>query len=105
MKRSASVEQRELQWQERLAHQARSGQSIAAYCRDHGIAVQTFYWWRAKLGDGRRQPSRSTPRQRTTAPFIDLGALAPAEDTRGMADNFNIRLELPGGIMLTIARR
>jgi hypothetical protein len=80
--------------------------SIAAYCRAHGIAVQTFYWWRTKLGNGRRQPARSTPRQRTVAPFIDLGALSMAKDTRGMGDDgFNIRLELPGGMVLIIARR
>jgi hypothetical protein len=39
------------------------------------------------------------------APFIDLGALgAPAGQTHHIAAGFDIRLDLPGGIVLTIAR-
>ncbi len=31
-----------------LAEQSSSGQSIAVYCRSHGINTGTFYAWRAK---------------------------------------------------------
>lgn len=30
--------------------QARSGQSIAAFCREKGIAAPTFHYWRRRFG-------------------------------------------------------
>jgi len=88
--------------------QEQSGQGVAAFCKSEGIPAQTFYWWRARLGkDGSTKPAQ---RRRDAAPFIDLGALAaPVDDapanTPGIGGGFDLRLDLPGGIVLTIARR
>jgi hypothetical protein len=104
MKRSTNVQHRQAQWRDRLVRQEQSGQSVAAFCKSEGIAAQTFYWWRAKLDNG-RPAAESAPRLREAAPFIDLGALAAsAGQVQDMADGFSIRLDLPGGIVLTIAR-
>ena len=104
MKRSTSVQHRQAQWRERLARQEQSGQSVAAFCKSEGIAAQTFYWWRSRLGNSR--PAESAPRPRDAAPFIDLGALMPpADEVADIGAGFELRLALPGGIVLTIARR
>lgn len=96
MKRSSNAGQRELQWRERIANQAKSGQGIAAWCRDQGVAVQSFYWWKSRLA----KPAPSLPKTKH-APFIDLGALRETAPTAGL----EIRLDLGSGMMLTIAKR
>lgn len=108
MKRSTSDQHRQAQWRERVARQAQSNLNVAAFCKNEGISAQTFYWWRARLGKG--EATKPAQRRRDTAPFIDLGALAtpvdegPA-DSPDVAAGFDLRLDLPGGIVLTIARR
>ena len=104
MKRSTSDQHRQAQWRERVAGQAQSGQSVAAFCKSEGIPPQTFYAWRARLRKG--ATAKPAQCQRDTAPFIDLGALAtPVGEASGVAASFDLRLDLPGGIVLTIVRR
>lgn len=86
------------QWRERVAQQAASGKSVTAFCQEHGIATQTFYWWRNRLA---RQESGAAPRPAAAFPFLDLGAMPAATQGDG---SLSIRLDLPGGITLTIAR-
>lgn len=90
--------QRAEQWRERIAQQAGSGKSVAAFCQEQGIAPQTFYWWRNRLTG---QEAGAAPRPATAAPFLDLGAMPAAAAHAG---SLSIRLDLPGGITLTIAR-
>ena len=99
MKRTSNAGQRELQWRERVADQANSGQSIASYCREQGIAVQSFYWWRTRLG--KTLSSKPVQRAHRETPFIDLGMLAQADQARGL----DIRLDLGNGVVLSISRR
>lgn len=44
------------QWRERIAAQAGSGQSIAAYCREHGLRAWQFYEWKKRLAPGAESP-------------------------------------------------
>src|SRR5690349_14160660 len=37
-------------WRERVKAQQGSGQSIRAWCREHGCHEHAFYWWRCRLG-------------------------------------------------------
>ncbi len=37
------------QWRERISSQEQSGQSIAAYCREHGLRAWQFYEWKKRL--------------------------------------------------------
>jgi putative transposase len=36
-------------WRERIAEQQRSGLSIKQFCKEHGLAEHSFYFWRRKL--------------------------------------------------------
>ena len=103
MTRSTNKEHRQAQWRERIDRQAQSGQSVAAFCRSEGLAAPTFYWWRARLAKSIDVPFASAAMQqrREDAPFIDLGAIGSTDSSPG----FDIRLALPGGIVLTIAAR
>lgn len=92
-------DQSRAQWRERMARQAASGLSVAAFCKEQGLVTQTFYWWRARLARPDR-PMRDGKRE--TVPFIDLGAW---RETAASALDIDIRLDLGNGMVLTIARR
>lgn len=88
------------QWRERIAQQAASGKSVAAFCQEQGIATQTFYWWRNRLV--KREAGAVPPPARAAASsFLDLGTMPVATQGDG---SLSIRLDLPGGVTLTIAR-
>jgi len=42
------AERREF-WQQWIAKQAQSGQSVRAFCRERGIGEHSFYMWRQRL--------------------------------------------------------
>ena len=50
-------------WHQRLERFARSGLSIAAFCRREGVSQPSFYSWRRRLGEGspRFLPVRVVP--------------------------------------------
>ena len=105
MTRSMHKERRQAQWRERLERQAQSGQSVAAFCRSEGIAAPTFYGWYKRLAKNVDTPTASAATTaigaHESAPFIDLGTLGAAAPAAG----FDIRLALPGGIVLTLTAR
>ena len=37
-------------WEGLLAAQGRSGQSVAAFCREHKLCASHFFWWKKRLG-------------------------------------------------------
>lgn len=86
------------QWRERIAQQAASGKSVMTFCQEQGIATQTFYWWRNRLA---RRQAEAVTSMAGTPPFLDLGSMPAATQGDG---SLSIRLDLPGGITLTIAR-
>lgn len=48
--RNASPESKRRFWEHHLAECNRSGLSQAQYCRQNGISVKTFGYWKRKLG-------------------------------------------------------
>ena len=60
-------------WRERVMAQQANGQSIRAWCREHGCHEHAFYWWRARLG------LSPVARKRSARP---KGAVKPVEFTR-----------------------
>jgi hypothetical protein len=36
-------------WRDWIAKQAQSGLSVRAFCAQHGLKDQAFYWWRRQL--------------------------------------------------------
>jgi hypothetical protein len=104
--------QRESAWRDRLARFASSGQTVEAFCRNEAVSAATFYGWRTRL---RANDSGDVPRPAVApASFIDLGTVpgkrvreaAPIHD-RSMSTastGIEVRIDLGGGIVLTLAR-
>ena len=102
---------KEAAWRSRLQRHAQSSQSIAALCRDEAVSTASVNVWRAKLAvAGQHQANLSQP-----AAFIDLGAIkdavgvtpgahAPVSGTV-QTSGVEVRIDLGGGIVLTITRR
>lgn len=107
---------KEATWRNHLARHAASGKSIAAFCRDEAISQANFHVWRAKLANATNEPA-AAPTPAST--FIDLGAVSSAIVRRGpdpspapepirappTMPGLDIRIDLGGGVVLTIARR
>ena len=92
-------------WRQRLSRFAQSGQTVKTFCHQESVSACSFYHWRQRL----QQPTAPRDGGAESAAFVDLGAIT-ASGTRiesaaatGVA-NLTIRLDLPGGIVLTIAR-
>jgi hypothetical protein len=80
--RSAEMASKAATWAERIGAWQRSGQSQAAYCRDHGLKSGTFSYWL---------------RKRTVRAERKGGALVPVV-VRGMGCSIDV--VLPNGIRL-----
>lgn len=94
------IKRSESTWRELFARQAASGLSVLEFCRSEKINPGVFRRWRSVLnGDGSRAKAVKRPAATTrSAPFIDIGAMA-ADRPR-----FEVRLDLGGGMILSIGR-
>ena len=43
-------------WRGLVDRQSRSGQSVRAFCREHGLGESAFYFWRRQLASETRTP-------------------------------------------------
>ena len=47
-------------WEKLISEQGRSGQSVAAFCRERELGASHFYWWKKRLraagSEARRTP-------------------------------------------------
>lgn len=110
---SAVKLQKEMVWRERLARHAASGQSVIAFCRSEAVAEGTFYAWRTRLL-GRDADAAPTPPAIKASSFIDLGSVknlgvsdAPrrCDESPDVAPTgIEVRIDLGGGVVLTITR-
>ncbi len=99
-------------WRSRLTRYGAGTQSVAAFCRGEAVSTWSFYKWRTRLRglDARGVPARQAVP--APAPFIDLGAVAgPVTGTPGTGGaaaaapgHIAVRLDLGGGVVLTIVR-
>lgn len=100
-----SREEVESAWRQRLARFAQSAQTIEAFCRQERVSASSFYHWRQRLG----QAAAPCTSDDAAGPFLELGAVTAASPhikagvPAGMAD-LTIRFDLPGGMVVTIAR-
>jgi hypothetical protein len=102
---------KEMTWRDHLTRHAASGKSIAAFCRAEDISQANFYAWRTKLRGGVVGLTVAS----TDTAFIDLGAVSrPAADQditplptlRAVVNSsIELRIDLGGGLVLTITRR
>ena len=82
-----------------MAEFERSGSSAAAFCREKGLAYQTFLNWRRKC-DGGLALSRSARSEETEFVEVELPA-SDASPGRGTSDPA-VELILAGGSILRI---
>jgi hypothetical protein len=88
-------------WLKLFSRQSSSGLSVPEFCRREGINAGLFRRWRSTLKDSeteRRVTARTEPAVGVSAPFIDLG------DFRSGGPQFEVRLDLGSGVVLSIAR-
>lgn len=86
-------------WLKVFARQSSSGLSVPEFCRREGINASLFRRWRSTLKDSQiERGETSPPAVEVSAPFIDLG------DLRSGGPRFEVRLDLGGGMVLSIAR-
>jgi len=70
-------------WRGEIAGQARSGQSVRAYCRAHRLGEATFYHWRRELA--RRGPAAFVPVTVVGETGGPGGATGPAPSEAGVS--------------------
>jgi len=92
--KTAGVARRRTRSQKEKAHYLalfeRSGKPVSAFCREHGLCEQTFYYWRKRL-------------QRGAVPVVKTGFAQVAVAATGVSSNIivhlntGVLLELPVG--------
>ena len=94
---------KEVEWRQRLARFATSGQQIKSFCQAESVSEAVFYRWRKRLAAvGGVAP---------TAGFIDVGVMPPAPSVPSMTQGesasatLEVRLDLGHGLVLQIVRR
>ena len=78
-----------LTWRRRIAKQRRSHLSVADFCDEEGVSPKSFYAWRRRLREDDSGMSRS-------------GLFVPVELPAATAPAGGVRIELPGGAVLTL---
>jgi hypothetical protein len=99
MEQGKRIHRDEATWREIFARQAASGLLVSEFCRQEKINPGVFRRWRTALESAPDRPRRT--RQSSGAdrkpPFVDLGALTGSS-------RCEIRLELGGGVVLSVVR-
>lgn len=91
-------------WREIVSRQEQSGLTVTQFCEREGLMAASLYGWRGRLRQDAASekpsptPSSGTRVQKNTEEFIDLGAIGASRA------RFEVRLDLGGGMLLTLAR-
>lgn len=81
--------------------------SVRAFCDREGLNEASFYRWRARLRQDRAVvPAQATsPAPREAAGFFDLGGLLSPGGPAAAGGALELRLDLGGGVVLSLSRR
>jgi Transposase len=91
-------------WREIVSRQEQSGLTVTEFCEREGLKAASLYGWRGRLrqeATGQKVSPTISSRarvQKNSEEFIDLGAIGAS---RG---RFEVRLDLGGGVLLTLVR-
>ena len=94
---------KELEWRQRLARLAASGEQAKLFCQAELVSEASLYRWRAKLAGA----VDATP----AAGFIDVGVMTAAPEAQAVpkpasvGGALEVRLDLGHGMVLHIVRR
>lgn len=92
--------QKATEWRERFDRFRRAGTSVARFCRDEGLSVSSFYFWRRKLGQRRPSNREQFPRDANRQPR--QGSFVPVRVIGGGNSEGQVAAQLPGGTRLEI---
>jgi transposase-like protein len=100
MDQNRRIKRSEATWRELFARHASSGVSVLEFCRAEGVNPGVFRRWRSMLNGGGLPGAKPQARAAAKAvtPFIDIGAVGAG------SSRMEVRLELGGGVVLTVAR-
>ena len=89
-------------WQRLVSEQGRSGESVAAFCRERQLCAPHFFWWKKRLGAAAGSEARRTPMRR----FVEV-KLARAGPERAATDlppggDSRVEVVLKNGRMLRV---
>jgi hypothetical protein len=76
-------------WRGLVSEQARSGQSVAEFCRERDLCAPHFFWWKKRL------------RESTTTKFVEVHVTEPAASTPG---DPRVEVRLQNGRSLMVGR-
>ena len=76
-------------WQGLLSEQGRSGESVAAFCRERQLYPLHFYWWKKRVGASGAER------------FVEV-KLATAAPTRGAGEDRRVEVVLRNGRSLRV---
>ncbi len=70
-------------WRTLVAEQARSGETVAAFCRKSGLCAAHFYWWKKRSdSDNTDRPvsvrASGRPREAAETQFAEVKLPSPA---------------------------
>lgn len=101
--------EREGVWRELVDEWRESGLTQEAFCRERGVAVASFRWWKWKLGlPGRSGSREGGPSALRREPEASLSAFVPVRIVEGgrrvatVPRGSAFELELPGGWRLRV---
>ena len=78
-------------WRKRIARQRQNGQTVAECCRQEGVSMPSYYYWKRKLQARQpTQPKRATTRRKAKAP-----KRSPVKATARSASPPFVQLPLP----------
>jgi putative transposase len=93
-------------WQGLLAQFVNSGLTVSAFCAREGVSTASFYRWRSQFGAESEVAQRLSAapvvkRGDAKTAFVDLGALSRSD---ALSSRFELRLDLGGGLLLSLVR-
>lgn len=84
------------QWTERLERFARSGKTVAEFCRTEGVSVPSFYHWKGKLAGVDRNNGKPAGDGRRRASAFKRLHVSPSDVSSGVS------IRLPDGIVMDL---
>lgn len=93
LRNRGDAESRERYWRDALHKQRSSGQTVEAWCREQGVAKQSFYGWRRRLAE---PVAASTPVSGASTPValpVTIRSLSAAP----------LEISWPGGVVVRVS--
>ncbi len=91
-------------WQRLVSEQARSGQGVAAFCREQRLCIPHFYWWKKRLRESSLEKPAGAGR------FVEVklaangsGVVDRAPEPHG-SDDARVEIRLRNGRSVVVGR-